>query len=242
MPNAPDPNAAPPALELTDEHLDIIDKRMASMLNSTLSNRLGKFEKGIMDKVGEGVAASVAKALEGFKKPEPGADDPDGKGGGKRDKDPDRVKISTLESRLTDLTAKAEASEKRALAERAKNRLAMMRGKAAEALAKATGIEDPVRIKVAMATLQAEGRFKFEDEENDENETVVFVGDDGAPIALDQGLKTWAKGPEAQLLIPAKGTKGAGSRPTGRAGNAGGAPDKQAATDAFWGEVAKVFE
>jgi hypothetical protein len=231
---------------LTDAQLDIIDTRIAGMLNSTLTSRLKGAQKVADDKMTAfmGEITTLVKGIKPATDPATGGDgngegSGDGKGKKNRDLDPDRIKLNEVEAKLKEVEARSNAFEKRASDERAKNRNLALRTSVDSGLASVVGIEDPFMRSLAISHLAEQNRFKFEDDDSDDSR-VVFLGDDGVLLPLDQGLKGWAKTPEAQKLLPAKGVKGAGTRPRGQAANP--TPDQRAeAINGLFGGLADLL-
>lgn len=225
---------------LTDEIFDKLDDRYGQMISNALTSRFKNFEKTFAEKMSAQLGETLSKQLEGLKQARAAEDEGDGKDGKRGGKDPDRVKIATMEARLAEVMQRADASDKRAQEERAKNRNAALRQRAGEGLSKIVGIEDEDFRAFALNDLIGNGQVKWADD-SDDNSAIEFVGEDGVGVALEEGLKRYAKTPRAQKLIPPKGVKGAGTRP--RAANgAGPAADKGAVVNEFWENFAKVIE
>lgn len=139
-------------------------------------------------------------------KPDDG-DKTDGKGGKPRDRKED-VELATLKRQFSEMQQRAEESDRRASAERAKNRDITLR-KAAEEVLEGAGITG-TRFKAAYALLQQEGRIRYAADDTDD---IIFTEAMGAEVDHRTGLSGWAKSEEAKLFIPPSGTNGSGSRP-----------------------------
>jgi hypothetical protein len=193
------------------------------LVNDAITKRLSAFEKTM----GSTLESTITKSLEGLKPAtqtvhEGGAQDPA--------KDPSTVALRTMEAKLADVVARAEAADKRANAERMKNREAALHATATDSLSK-LGIVDPIALKLAVGHLKSEKRLQFEDDDNDDA-PVLYRADDNSMLGLGEGLKKWMTTPEAKHFMPPTGTRGSGSRPTGSSG--GTAPTKEAAESLLW--------
>lgn len=109
-----------------------------------------------------------------------------------------------VSKRIAALEKALEASKAEATAAKSKHLDTTLRSKLSDELTK-HGIASP---KHAMALLlDSEKRVAW-----GEDEKLVWRGDDGTEAPLSDGLKAWAKGPDAKLYMAARGTVGSGDR------------------------------
>jgi hypothetical protein len=200
----------------------------AKLINDAITGRLKSFES----KMGTTLQETIAKSLEGFKP----AVDPDTKN--QPSKDPKDVAFRTMESKLAEITARADAADARAKGERAKNRESSKRNTIADHLSK-LGFTDPVGLKLAVTNQLAEGRIQWEDDDNDDAR-LLYREDGENMIDLAQGLKKWTSTPEAKHFMPASGTRGSGSNPSGGT-SAPVAGSKEEKESRLWGLLGQAI-
>jgi len=193
-----------PTSPFTEEQTNSLRQLVSSIVNSSIRARDVQADKKRAEDR-EAIKSDFAKMLdEKLAAFTPATDD--GKGS-KRDRKED-VEFATLKRQFAEMQARAEESDRRAAAERAKNRDITLR-KAAEEVLESAGITG-TRFKAAYALLQQEGRIRYAADDTDD---IVFTESTGTEVDHRTGLSGWAKSEEAKLFIPPSGTQGSGSRP-----------------------------
>jgi hypothetical protein len=199
------------------------------LVNDAITARFKTFES----KMGTTLQETIAKSLEGFRPqtdPDPTKD--------KTKQDPKDVAFRTMESKLAEITARADAADARAKGERAKNRESSKRNTIADHLTK-LGFTDPIGLKLAVTNQLAEGRIQWEDDDNDDAR-LLYKEDGENMIDLAQGLKKWTSTPEAKHFMPASGTRGSGSNPSGGQ-SAPAAGSKEEKESRLWGLLGQAI-
>ena len=191
-------------------------------LNRAITGRLRDFEKKVDGKFGEiqtGLSGfgskfdEFGKVIEGLKKP---ADAPKPKDAPPTMKLEDFPEWKANQALLEELRKKSAAAEQAAASERAKNRATALRASLADQLTKVAGIPaDNHRYALALLITE-DGRVGYS--EDGKGDAIVWRQPDGSEVTLDEGLKSWARSPEAKKLQPPQNPKGSG----GGAGRAAG--------------------
>lgn len=216
-----------------DAILDQADKRMAEMLTGTLNGALTKRISGLQKSMEEKQAefqANLQKQIEGLRTTTTSTETEGGKKNKDRDcetppNEPTALALNDMRAKMLELSAKADAADARAAAERAKNRNSVLRNETDAGLVK-LGIENPVIRLALLAKFVAEGRIRYADD-NDDESPIEFVGDDRLGMSLEGGLKAWGKTAEAANFIPARQVRGAGTQPRGGTAGGGGTAGNQ---------------
>jgi hypothetical protein len=217
---APSGSDAQPKYVTVDE----FDERLSAALGKRLGEQgrsltrqftelLGKHSEELMGKIGAGLEEKLA-ALK--PKEDPKAKKPEDAPAFKLEELPEWKAHQAELAKLKKLAADAAAERD---AERAKTRSSTLRTSAAQELGKVGVPAD--RTTHALAFLQSQGRITYAD--GGKGEQVVFLGEDGAEQPLTDGLKTWAKTPDAKIYLPALNPHGSGGSP-GAPGNGAASP------------------
>jgi hypothetical protein len=123
-------------------------------------------------------------------------------------------KAKETQAELTKLRGENDLARKREAEAVAKSRAQNLTSSVKEALTKAGIPAD--RHKAAIAVLREDGLFNYA--ENGEGDAPVFRGADGE-VALDDGIKSWSKTPEAKIFMPPLNPGGSGGGPGHSSGN-----------------------
>lgn len=122
-----------------------------------------------------------------------------------------------LQKQIADLSQKAEAAEAQATAEKARSKEVALRQNVSDLLLK-SGV-DAAKVRHAVGFLiDTEKRIKL----SEEDDSVLFVGEDNQTVDISSGLKSWLKTDDAKTYLPPRGTTGSGARPGGTASPAKG--------------------
>jgi hypothetical protein len=186
------------------------EKSLQAKFAKEQAEREAELEKRLTESFGKTLAEQLA-AL----KPK---DDPKGK----KPEEPPAPKLEDFpewkahQEKLAKLEKLAAQNAAERDAERAKTRATTLRTNAVQELGKVGVPAD--RTTHALAFLQSQGRITYAD--GGKGDQVVFLGDDGAEQPLTDGLKTWAKTPDAKIYLPALNPQGSGGSPGAPGGSA----------------------
>lgn len=203
--------------EPPQEWMDAVVQKVSVQLQKALTSRDAQADKK-REQDQAAFKKMVEEALAGVK-PSPGEPPlDDGKGGGKNKSPKDDVAYQTLQKRLDEMAARADAFEQRALSERKERRQVNL----VQSLMSALGSINITgeRAEAARDSLLYRQAVSYADDDSDE---IVFRGTDGVSTELALGLRQWAKSPAAQIFIPPSGTRGAGTSPGAKGANGGNA-------------------
>lgn len=184
---------------LSQEAMDAIEARMTTMLQGGLSSVAKRQEKQFGEKFDE-----LKKMFE--KSATPPAEEEGGKRGKRGGDDTDNVTFATMQQKLATQQEMLETIRRERDEERRKNKTAALRQMSTMSLQN-LGITDPISQDMAITSLIAKGILGYE---SDDSDRIVWRTPDGSTFDAEQGFRQWARGPEAQRLFPATGTRGSG--------------------------------
>jgi hypothetical protein len=179
-------------------------------LNRAITSRFKDFEKKL-DKSNEGLVTTLSSKLEELVtgKLESLQPKPDDKGEGSKPAG-ESPEMKAMARQLAEVQKALEKSNQEKDVERARSRDRDLRSKLQEALSGA-GITG-VQLKHAVGVLvDAEKRVRIDDDDR-----VLFKGDDGDELPLADGVKSWVKTDEAKIYLPPRGSQGSGDRSQGK--------------------------
>lgn len=204
-PDQPQGTPAPPGQGESDAPKYVTEEQ----LNRAITSRFNEFHKKIEKGLETALGGVTAKLEELTKQPPPGMPPGQGSGDGARTIE-DHPIVKGLQKQLGDLTKNLETAKAERDAEKQTTREIALRQKVGEALT--AGGVDPKFVKQAVGYLvDAEKRVRFA-EDSDE---LVFR-DGTTDFDFGTGVKTWLKGDEAKIYMPARGTQGSGDRGHGK--------------------------
>lgn len=213
--------------DFTEAQVEKLQQLVAGVVNQAIAARDKQADKKRQADI-DTIKQEFTKALEGVK-PVP-AEPTDGKDGKNKGGDKESVALQTLQRQLEEQRARSDAFEAKANAERTQRRQVALSQTVSQALG-VHGIEGN-RARAALALLKNDSRIGFE---TDDEDNIVFRGEDGLSVSLDVGLRQWAKSEEARVFLPPSNTRGSGSRPNGQ--SPGSSLSKEEATGMFWESV-----
>ena len=211
------------------------ESTVMNMFSSTFNAKMKQFKKETTDDVlkemNKGLTEFGSK-LEGKfgelnlvlqnKRDKKGAKNADGTGGGNEPDDDPVVppQLRTLQKKVEELENTNKAERERANQAEAKRRSMVVRSRLREVL-ESNGVTNPHKIKGVTAIFELEKKVDF----SETFEDAAFLDTDGAPIDLEQGVRTWLATEEGEYYKDPSGAAGAGTRP----GKRNGAADQQRA-------------
>lgn len=223
--------------EAKDELSSIIGGQVANMLKAKFKTFLDKdLKEAIGPMLGESLKATLPDLIKGIVPPAPDPDaDPDGKGGkgGKTAALKElETKLSTLSSANKELTDRLNAAETAREQERQSSIAVKLRSTVMSALAN-VGITDSGQAEIAAGHLIAVAKaVRWDDDTNQ-----PLFNDGAQEIDLNQGLRNWARTPQAKYFLPATGANGSGSRGGGSGAGASGTVSKDKALEHVFGTL-----
>lgn len=191
-----------------------VERITANVMNQTITARFKTFQKQLSEQLTESFGASMKKQFEDFAAAQPnkggkGGKGKEGEGAGDAGDGDQSPAVRSMKRQLEELTSELGKQKAAADAATQRERAGTLRQRASEALG-SIGITEPARIKGALATLFAEGRIAYDE---DDPESIVFKDSDGSPLDLPTGVKAWAKSEDAKIFLPPSGARGSGDRP-----------------------------
>ncbi len=201
-------------------HVKRLEEKAAKEQAARDSAWAAKFEE-----FGTKLGQSFEEKLAALKVAEPDKSDKGAKGAKPNDVNPFKLEdheewkkaqeeSKKTQAELTKLRGENDLARKREAEAVAKSRAQNLTASVKEALTKAGIPAD--RHKAAIAVLREDGLFNYA--ENGEGEAPVFRGADGE-VALDDGVKSWSKTPEAKIFMPPLNPGGSGGGPGHSSGN-----------------------
>jgi hypothetical protein len=187
-------------------------QQVAEIVNKAISKRTKGLDEKVLTKVGEqlgefkdAVTTSVGELLDQRQQSDDGKGK-DGKGGSDAIKDhPD---FKGLQKQLSKVEAALEQSQAEAKQKDQEARGATLRQKLAEALG-THKIEGTNAAHAVGHLVDSTKRVRYEDD------SVVFVDEDGDTVDLKTGLADWVKSSDAKLYQSPTGASGSGTRQQG---------------------------
>ena len=203
-------------MALDEKDLETVRNLVNETVNGAQKTQKQFFETAIK-KSGEDLLKSFGTTLEAslakLAPPPPGEGGEggeggkNGKGGGKNGRD---LEIDTLRKQHREAMEAIAASNERVKRAESRRRDIERNNKIDGILSKA-GVNDPFMRDLAIAHFDRKGRVVWDGDEDDAK--LVWNGDDGVPVAFDDGMTSWLKSEEAKRFLPATGKGGSGSRP-----------------------------
>lgn len=127
--------------------------------------------------------------------------------------------MRTLQKQVEELTNANKRTEELRQAEVKKNQQMKVQSRLREVL-ESNGVTNPHKVKGAMAVLvHQERKVGYSDAFDD----AAWLDDDGAPIELDQSVRTWLSTEEGEHYRDPSGARGAGTQPGRKGAPNGGA-------------------
>ncbi len=203
----------------TEAQLAQITKTIEQVANATFTARDKQAEKKRKDELTTAFKSFLPDLESAVEAKLAGA----GANAGKKSEGGDNVALQTVQKQLESQKSELELIKQERDAERQKNREAELRARSIDGLA-SIGIKDPFMAKVALAHLREEGRIG---RDSDDPDVLVWNDQEGGAIALDVGLRGWAKSEEAKRFLPAIGMKGSGAKRASVGAAAAGAKTRE---------------
>lgn len=201
-PEEPKGNDGPePSKGAGDQPQGVTLEQVNEIVSKAISSRNKQFEIKI-DKAFGDIATKLDEKFASFKPAEP---DPSSQ------KPPtESPEFKAVQRQLTDLQKQLEKERQDKQAADARARAQSLRQRLQDGLS-AGGISGK-QLQYALGVLvDSEKRVRFDED----GERVLFKGDDGEELPLNDGLAAWLKGDDAKMFLPPRGTTGSGHRPTG---------------------------